>query len=94
MPKVVIADAKGRRLADAVDEVFSAFGGIDRLIPAGMPVILKPNGVHYSPQAYTAPAVLSAPACALLSAATSAVLSPATCAEPRTPTSAVVSAAT
>ena len=58
MEKVVIADTKERALSEALDEIFTAFGGLQALIPSGTRIYVKPNAINFSPQAYTDPAVL------------------------------------
>jgi uncharacterized protein (DUF362 family) len=53
MTKVVIADTT-KGVKASVDEIFSAFGGIGKVIPKNYGrVYLKPNAVHFTPFAYT-----------------------------------------
>ncbi len=60
MPIVVMADTTPG-LTPALDEVFAPHGGIEAVIPKnGGTVYVKPNGVHFTPHTYTAPAVLDA----------------------------------
>jgi len=60
MPAVVIADTT-RGLKPALDAIFAPHGGVEALIPQDVGTIyIKPNGVHFSPQTHTDPAVLEA----------------------------------
>lgn len=53
MTKVVIADTT-KGIKASIDETFSAFGGIGKVIPKNYGrVYLKPNAVHFTPFAYT-----------------------------------------
>ncbi len=62
MPKatVVIADCSEQPLSDTLDTIFAPFGGVGEVLPETGTVYLKPNGIHYSPHAYTDPRVLEA----------------------------------
>ena len=70
MPRatVVIADCSERRLHDSFDTVFAPFGGVQAVLPKTGTVYVKPNGVSFSPHAYTDPRVLEAPITATESA--------------------------
>ena len=60
MTTVVIAGTS-RGLKEALDEVFSPFGGVQQALPIPEGTLyVKPNGVHFSPHTYTDPAVLEA----------------------------------
>ncbi len=53
MTQVVIADTT-RGIRESFDEIFSAFGGIENVIPKNNGrVYIKPNAVHFTPFAYT-----------------------------------------
>ena len=60
MEKVVVADVSGRLLAEAIEEIFDAFGGIRVALPATEQVFIKPNASGFAPYTHTAPQVLSA----------------------------------
>lgn len=60
MQKVVIADVSQQTLAEGIEEVFAAFGGVKKIIPPEGTVFIKPNGIHFSPQTHTDPRVLEA----------------------------------
>ena len=61
MPMVVIADTT-EGLEPAVEAMFAPHGGVEAVIPKNddTTVYVKPNGVHFSPQTHTDPAVLEA----------------------------------
>jgi len=60
MTTVVIADTS-QGLKEALDEVFSPFGGVQQALPIPDGTLyVKPNGVHFSPYTYTDPIVLEA----------------------------------
>lgn len=56
---VVIADTK-EGLDAAFDAVFAPFGGVEKVIPAGSTVFVKPNGVFFFANSYTDPVVVDA----------------------------------
>ena len=60
MQKVAIADVSQQTLAEGIEEIFAAFGGVEAVIPRESTVFIKPNGIHFSPQTHTDPRVLAA----------------------------------
>ncbi|MCR4408651.1 MAG: DUF362 domain-containing protein [Anaerolineae bacterium] len=60
MPKVVIADVSQRTLTESIEQIFAAFGGVEKVIPRAGTVFIKPNGIHFSPHTHTDPRVLEA----------------------------------
>lgn len=51
--KVVVEDITGDDLKDTLQSLFDRLGGIKSVIPEGVTVWLKPNGVHYGAEQYT-----------------------------------------
>jgi uncharacterized protein (DUF362 family) len=60
LEKVVVADLSDKLLAQAIEEVFAAFGGIRVALPTKEQVFIKPNAAHFVSHTYTSPQVLSA----------------------------------
>jgi uncharacterized protein (DUF362 family) len=60
LEKVVVADVSGRLLAEAIEDIFGAFGGIRVALPANEQVFIKPNASGFAPFSHTSPQVLSA----------------------------------
>ncbi len=60
MTTVVIADTT-QGLKEALDEVFTPFGGVRQALPPrGGTLYVKPNGIHFTPHTHTDPRVLDA----------------------------------
>jgi uncharacterized protein (DUF362 family) len=56
---VTIADTTSG-LAAAFDAVFAPYGGVNKVIPAGSKVHIKPNAIHFGEGMHTDPAVIDA----------------------------------
>ncbi len=57
---VVIADLKEDSLSNALDAIWTPFGGVQAVLPRSGTVYVKPNGVHFAPHTHTHPRVLDA----------------------------------
>jgi len=60
MPKVVVAEVTEETLQRAIDDIFTAFGGVTALFPRQGKLFIKPNGIHFAPYTHTAPQALAA----------------------------------
>ena len=56
----MVAEASDRLLAEAIEKIFAAFGGIRVALPGRSQVFVKPNAANFAPYASTSPQVLSA----------------------------------
>jgi uncharacterized protein (DUF362 family) len=60
MPPIVTIAKTTKGLQAALDAVFAPYGGVNKVIPAGSKVHVKPNGISFSPGVHTDPAVVDA----------------------------------